>query len=726
MKEENSFKESGLRVLKALGSLIAPQTPRGRVRRATFFIVVLLVFSAALSNPTWWNVGAERINDWSEKSLGFDPKLPSFWEVPYRLGLDLQGGTHLVYIADMGAIPESEHDDSIAGVRDVIERRVNAFGVSEPLVQTQKSGDEWRLIVDLAGVSDISEAIKLIGETPILEFKEQNTEPPREMTEEERADMDKKNTEAQAKVEEVLAEALEDESDFTALAATHSDDLSTRGSGGDLNFQSLQGPLHELIEAVEASGAEPGDVVPEVIETEYGFHVVQYEEKREAGQEMKASHILLCYQGAERCVSEMTKEEALAKAQNLASQATAENFADLAQEHSTGPSGPEGGDLGWFGEGMMVPAFEEATKALAVGEITSEPVETDFGYHVIHKTEERATSEYHLKHILTNKKTERDYVPLADDWKNTELSGKQLKRSMVQFHPQTNEAQVGLEFNDEGSEMFKNITQRNVGMPVAIFLDGQPISIPTVNEVITGGQAVITGSFTIQEAKLLAQRLNAGALPVPIHLETQQSVGATLGNESTISSLKAGLIGFLIVALFMLMYYRLPGLIAIIALGIYAAVNLSLYKMIPVTLTLSGIAGFILSVGMAVDANILIFERLKEELRRGRTLQSAIEEGFRRAWLSIRDSNLTTLISCTILFYTSSSLIRGFALTLGIGVLVSMFSAIIVSRNLLRLTSGWGWLKSEMLYRPGLNRSGASVESGDEKEDEEESDEEIK
>jgi preprotein translocase subunit SecD len=203
-------------------------------------------------------------------------------------------------------------------------------------------------------------------------------------------------------------------------------------------------------------------------------------------------------------------------------------------------------------------------------------------------------------------------------------------------------------------------------------------------------------------------------LPVPIHLETQQSVGATLGSESLAASLKAGLIGFLIVALFMLLYYRLPGLVAIVALLVYTAVNLALYKLIPVTLTLSGIAGFILSVGMAVDANILIFERLKEELRRGRTLQSAIEEGFRRAWLSIRDSNLTTLISCAILFYTSSSLIKGFALTLGIGVLISMFSAIVVSRSLLRLLAGWGFLKSEMLYRPGLDCGRAKKAAKDE------------
>jgi len=686
-----------------------PATPRGRVRRAVFFILVLFVFAGALSYPNGWNTASSRVNSWSEQTLGFNPQLPGFWDVPYRLGLDLQGGTHLVYVADMSSIPNSEHDDSIAGVRDVIERRVNAFGVSEPLVQTNKSGDDWRLIVDLAGVSDISEAISLIGETPILEFKEENNEPPRELTEEEKADMEEKNTAALAKAEEVLAAAKAADADFAAIVADNSDDLASRVNGGSLGFQRENGPYAELVGKVVESGVEAGSLVPEVVETLSAYHVVRLEEQRESGKEMEASHILLCYQGAERCESDLTKEEAQAKANELAGQATAENFADLAKENSTGPSGPNGGELGWFGPGMMVPEFESAAQALAVGEISG-PVETAFGFHLIHKTDERAIAEYDLRQVQIDKATVYDYVPPSGEWKNTELSGKQLSRSIVQFHPQTNEPQVGLEFNDEGRELFAQITERNVGKPVAIFLDGQPISVPTVNEIITGGEAVITGSFTIPEAKLLARRLNAGALPVPIHLETQQSVGATLGNESLVASLKAGLIGFLIVALFMLLYYRLPGLVAIIALSIYTAINLALYKLIPVTLTLSGIAGFILSVGMAVDANILIFERLKEELRRGRTLQSAIEEGFRRAWLSIRDSNLTTLISCTILFYTSSSLIKGFALTLGVGVLISMFSAIVVSRSLLRLLSGWGILKSEMLYRPGLDfRSSADA-----------------
>lgn len=680
-----------------VGSLFAPKTPRGRVRRAVFLILLIVFFTGTLSQPRYWNGAA----DWIGERTGIG--VPHFWDLPFHLGLDLQGGTHLVYVADMSAIDEKEHVDAIAGVRDVIERRVNAFGVSEPLVQTNRSGDEWRLIVDLAGISDISEAIRLIGETPILEFKESNDEPARELTEEEQEEMDTYNEGAAERAEEALKKARAGD-DFAGLAAEYSEDPVSAAQGGDLGFVAPDGPHYLLIDSITEAGLEEGEILRELVTSADGLHVVRYDGRHEAGREVSAAHILVCYTGAARCEVERTKEEARIAIESLAAEATATNFGNLAIERSDDPgSGPSGGDLGWFGQGAMVPAFEEAAFSLEDGQISG-VIETDFGFHILHKIAERTRYEYRLSHIFVETKTAADYLPSPDPWKNTSLSGKHLKRAMVQFHPQTNEPQVGLEFNDEGKELFAEITSRNVGRPVAIFLDGQPISIPTVQEVIREGSAVITGNFTIQESKLLARRLNAGALPVPIVLETQQSVGATLGQESLSSSLRAGLIGFLIVALFMLLYYRLPGLIAIFALALYTAVNLALYKVIPVTLSLSGIAGFILSVGMAVDANILIFERLKEELLRGRTLGSAIDEGFKRAWTSIRDSNFTTLISCTILFYTSSSLIKGFALTLGIGVLISMFSAITVSRTLLRFVAGWSALRNPRWYLPGLVR----------------------
>jgi preprotein translocase subunit SecD len=215
---------------------------------------------------------------------------------------------------------------------------------------------------------------------------------------------------------------------------------------------------------------------------------------------------------------------------------------------------------------------------------------------------------------------------------------------------------------------------------LAIFLDGAAISIPVIREEISGGNAQITGQFTPQEAKLLVQRLNSGALPVPIELISQQSIGPSLGEKAVSKGINAGIFGVILVALFLIFWYRIPGLISVIALGIYIVLVLAIFKLMPVTLTAPGIAGLILSVGMAVDANILIFERMREEQRLGKNLSAAIAEGFSRAWFSIRDSNVSSLISAAILYWMGTSMVKGFALTLGIGILVSMFSAIIVSR----------------------------------------------
>lgn len=373
-----------------------------------------------------------------------------------RLGLDLSGGTRLLYVADTSKVNAGARVEALAGVRDVIERRVNAFGVSEPVVQTNRTGNEWRVSVELAGIKDIQEAIRLIGETPLLEFKE------------------------------------------------------------------------------------------------------------------------------------------------LAPDAPADSF----------------------------------------------------------------------------------------NFTDTGLTGKQLSRAEVQFDPQTGSPEVALQFNSEGGKLFAEITKRNLQRTVAIFLDGAPISLPTVQNEITDGRAIISGDFTLPEAKLLARRLNSGALPVPIRLVSQETVGPTLGRTSVAASAFAGALGLLLVAGFMIAFYRLLGSLAVVALVLYAAIVLALFKIWPVTLTLAGIAGFILSIGMAVDANILIFERMKEELRRGRSVADAVEEGFRRAWPSIRDSNISSLITSAILAWFGSSLIKGFAITLAIGVVVSMFSAITVTRTFLRAVVG--------------------------------------
>lgn len=284
-------------------------------------------------------------------------------------------------------------------------------------------------------------------------------------------------------------------------------------------------------------------------------------------------------------------------------------------------------------------------------------------------------------------------------WQATDLTGKNLDTAAVEFDPQSGRPVISLKFNGEGARLFEEITRRNIGKPLAVFLDNQLLQAPTVQSAISGGDAIITGGFSIQEARTIVSRLNSGALPVPIKLVGQQSVGASLGEDSLEKSVTAGFLGFLAIALFMLIFYRLPGLLAAFALAIYVVLSLAVFKLWPVTLSLAGIAGFILSIGMAVDANILIFERVKEELRNGKEISLALQDGFSRAWLSIRDSNVSTLITTFILGYFGTSLVRGFAITLAIGVLLSMFTAITVTRTMLFTFLG---RKSRVLLHPWL------------------------
>lgn len=387
---------------------------------------------------------------------------------PFKLGLDLQGGAHLIYQADLSNVPSSEKSEKMEGVRDLIERRIDIFGVAEPVVQV--AGD--RLIVEVAGVEP-SLAIAQIGATPLLEFKE------------------------------------------------------------------------------------------------------------------------------------------------------------IIQQESPSTENPQG------------------------------------------------------RFIL----------------QNTELTGEHLKTAEIQFDQTTGAITIGLKFTTEGAKIFEAVTERNTGKPLAIFLDGksiidttgddkideQDLYAPVVQGKITGGEAVITGEKDINRAKQIVSRLKSGALPVPISLVSQQSVGPILGKVSLEQSLRAGVIGLLAVIIFLIILYRLPGLLAALALVIYSLLILALFKLIPVTFTLSGIAGLILSLGMAVDANILIFSRMREELKNGVSFSSAIEEGFRRAWTAVRDGNLTALILAFILFGFGTSFVKGFALTLIIGTLMSMFSAITVTRNFLKV-----------------------------------------
>ncbi len=295
-------------------------------------------------------------------------------------------------------------------------------------------------------------------------------------------------------------------------------------------------------------------------------------------------------------------------------------------------------------------------------------------------------------------------------WVSTGLTGKDLKKALVSNNSQNGHWVVSLEFNAEGTKKFATLTRQLVGKPMAIFFNGELQSAPNINEEIPSGHAQITGGgtggFEYKQAKEMVDYLNAGALPVPAKIIEENSIGPTLGADSLHKSVIAGIVGLSLVVLFMVCYYRLLGAIASLALIIYSIITFSLFKVIPVTLTLAGIAGFILSIGMAVDANILIFERTKEELKAGRSLFTAINSGFDRAFTSIFDSNMTTIITCVILYLLGTSIVKGFALTLIIGVLVSMFSAITVTKNFMHLIFGTGELKYPALI--GIKKSDIS------------------
>ncbi|MDD5341534.1 MAG: protein translocase subunit SecD [Patescibacteria group bacterium] len=655
-------------------------SPRMRVRIYLILIVIVAILGGFFVYPPLFDKPIDFIN----AKLGI--KLGHFWNRPFTEGLDLQGGSQLIYEADVSKVPAGDRNDSLAGVRDVIERRVNAFGVAEPLVQTTKSGDKYRVVVELAGIKDVNQAIQMIGETPLLEFKEQAA-PQTTLTAVQKADLEKFNADAKKKAQDILSQVLKAPATFSDVARQKSEDTATSSAGGDLGFIKDGGTHSEFLTPVKQVGV--GEIYYKIFENSEGYNVLKRGENK-SETEVKAAHVLICFKGATSCTSDLSKEDALKKIQDLKAQATPQNFASLVKANSTEPGADQSaGELGWFSKGMMVKAFEDVVFAQKVGTI-SDVVETEFGYHLIYKEAERQTPTYQVFRILIKKETESDILP-KDQFAYTGLTGKDLKKAAVQINPETNEPEVTLEFTDAGAKLFSEITGRNVGKIVAIYLDGQAISTPTVNSQITGGKAVISGKFNLDEAKILARRLNAGALPVPINLVSQSTVGASLGQQFVGKGLNAALLAFLLIALFMIFYYRLPGLLSVVALIIYTIINLAIYKLVPVTMTLSGIAGFVLSVGMAVDANVLIFERLKEELGQGKPLASATEEAFRRAWPSIRDGNYTTLLSCFFLYWFGTSIIKGFALTLFIGVILSMLSAITITKTFMRTVNGWGF-----------------------------------
>ncbi len=659
------------------------------MRIAAIVFLLATVVVAGYDFPNVWNNAAHTIED----KTGWLPM--TLVDEPFRLGLDLQGGTHLIYEADMSDIPELDRVEALEGVRDVIERRVNAFGVSEPVVQTTTTGGTYRVIIELAGVLEVNEAISLIGETPVLEFKEPGEELDRDPTEEELALLETTNVTERADAQAALSRAIAGE-DFETLVQELSIESNIAQTGGIIENISDSSYYGDFSLLINQNGLQDGQVNRTVLENSEGVNIFKLVSSSNQ-EEMLLSHLLICYEGTTGCENGLSEIDASNKINDLKAQATAQNFAELASANSTGPSAAAGGSLGWSFAGNYVPSFAIAAAELTPGEI-SEPVLTDFGYHLIYKEESRNTPLHTIQRIVMPLSDVYDVIPGVSPWVNTELSGKHLERAGTEFDHQTGSPYVALTFNSEGGDLFGQLTESHIGEPIAIFLDGTPISTPTVQTAIYGGRAVITGDFTIEEAKLLSQRLNAGALPVPVNLLSQQTIGPTLGAISLEKSISAALFGFLLVALYMLIAYRLPGLIAVIALLLFAFMNLAAYRLFGVTVTLAGIAGFVLSLGIAVDANVLIIERLKEEFESGRDFASSVDEAFARAWTAIRDGNITTLIAAGVLYWFSSSFIRGFAVTLSIGVILSMFTAITVTRAYLKTTLEWKKIRKPQLF----------------------------
>ncbi len=470
---------------------------------------------------------------------------------------------------------------------------------------------------------------------------------------------------------------------------------------------------------------QPGDLKVAAMEDGSAkiFFVRNYVPGRE---EVDVSHILVAYKGATEAPATVTrtKEEALARAKALKQQlAGGANFEALARTESDGPSKQNAGLLGPITRQSLVPSFEQAAFSQPVN-VVGDPVETPFGYHLIRVNkaagvtpdvasfdsltvsgsgaETRAnTLLARLQNGDVTKQEEAIGVSFLffslkpTGWKDTELDGTHFRAAGVSLDPTTNIPVVQIAFDDEGGQLFRELTKRNIGKRIAIFVGGQLVSAPTVQTEIAGGTAVITGSQNVQEARTLAQDLNTGAIPAPIHLSGQRTVEATLGADSLRSSINAALLGIAILMVFMIAVYRFLGVLADLALLIYALIFLAILKL-PlffvtnqyIVLTLAGAAGMILSIGMAVDTNVLVFERVKEEMKKGKSLKTAVETGFQKAWPSIRDSNISTLITCAVLFFVGTSIVRGFAVTLGMGVIISMLTGMIITRAIARYVAG--------------------------------------
>lgn len=722
-------------------------------QRTPIYIGMIILFALFL--------GFFDLNSDTQKSLvPFTPEVITDSKV--HLGLDLQGGAQLDYKIDLRKIPDNEKDQKVDGILNIINKRVNSLGVAEPNIYTSDFGDEKHIIVELAGIKDLEKAKDIVGKTIQLEFKElkENQEDPNY----------EKEVKAQA---DELHKKIADGGDFKVLG--EQEELSNPGKVmfSEVSEFKYADEVNSAI-SEELFAMEPGavsnvtegspsysiDASGNLVPGAKTFNILKLTAKQDSERtidtprQVSVSHILVSFTGAQKADASITRTEEEAKArakEALAKIKEGGDFVELAKEYSDEPGAKEsGGKLDQPAikdKGTYVKEFETAAIALTSDGQISDLVKSPFGYHIIKADKvEEAKSETKTEPQITYEQI--SYSAAPDPWQETGLNGAHFVHADVQY-TDTLQPYVSIQFNGEGGTLFEAITKRNVGKPLAIFVGGQLISAPNVNEAIAGGTAQISGSFTLEEADNLARDLNTGAIPAPIILTGQYTIGATLGQDALNSSLYAGIIGLLLLAIFMILYYRLPGFIATVALLIYTALLIFLIKVslpliwallisvavfvfmiykimqnrengieksisavlvtfvlffltfilaTPIVLTLAGIAGVILSIGMAVDANILIFERIKEEIRDGRPLGSAIEVGFDRAWSSIRDSNFSSLITSGILFYFGSSIIQGFAFNLAAGILISMFTAITVTRAFLHVLANTGLGKNLWIF----------------------------
>ena len=563
------------------------------------------------------------------------------------LGLDLQGGSHLVYETnlldpDTGARVEVTQDQMEA-LKLNIERRVNSSGLGEPIIQIL---GENRLLIQMPGLDDPERAKRIIGETAQLVFKRRTFNVSRDMNEITSAD-----------IVSVTVDYLPDES-----PATSTDELATSTDEAEAAAEEETQLVALMVEFSEEGASKFLPVFLELNESFFRYQVAQRE-----------------------------------------------FFQQLQQNPNAAPSGdiiPNTLDISVEGNmsqrysatGISTRRLDTTTYAFVV------PAEEDTG--------EQPALEVVRERVGNNAQLLFTEIIGAQD-EDIGLTGDNLSRAFPGQHTQSGIPIVNLEFDSEGTRIFGELTldivqkQETEGVrdQIAIFLDNDELISPTVQTAITAGTAIIQGQdFTVERVRDLSLQLEAGRLPVPIELIQERDVDAILGADSLAKSVVAGIVGLSLVLLFMTLYYRLPGLVASIALIIYATLVMAIFKLMPVTLTLSGVAAVILSIGMAVDANILIFERMKDELRAGRTLLSSINIGFDRAWPAIRDGNISTLITCGILFWFANqlgaSIVQGFAITLAIGVMVSMFTAITVSRTLLRFMGTTRLTRSMRVWLP--------------------------